>query len=106
MGEGPLSPQVQMAKRQRRGGNVNLLKGRCLRGPVGRRYARAAAAVSGMDRFSDTNWQNLEQYVAQLAAHAKQPVQPAQTRAQTRRVIRSRYLDSHRTGDWLNRWWD
>ena len=69
-------------------------------------YARAAAAVSGMDRFSETNWQNLDQHVAQLAAQAKQPAQPAQPQARPQRIIRSRYLDSNRTGDWLKRWWD
>jgi phage terminase large subunit GpA-like protein len=67
-------------------------------------YARAAAAVSGMDRFSDANWQNLEQHVAQLAAQAKQPSESARPQARPSRVIRSRYLDSHRIENWFDRW--
>jgi hypothetical protein len=59
-----------------------------------------------MDRFSDTNWQNLEQHVAKLAEQAKQPDQPARPQARPQRIIRSRYLDSNQTWDWLKRWWD
>jgi len=67
-------------------------------------YARAAAAVYGMDRFSDADWQKLDQHVAQLAAQANQPSESARPQAQPRRIIRSGWLDSYRTENWFERW--
>ena len=67
-------------------------------------YARAAAAVCGMDRFGDDAWRTLEQNLAQRVAQAGQPPQP---RAPQERPIRYRFerpwIDPERTKNWFNR---
>ncbi len=60
-------------------------------------YARAAAAVFGMDRLNDAHWQTLEDQLAQQLNKTAQPPQPP------RRVIRYRFSGLERTGDWFNR---
>jgi phage terminase large subunit GpA-like protein len=65
-------------------------------------YARAAAAVCGMDRFTDAHWQTLEQ---QLAAAAKQAQLPFAVTPPTpaERPIRHRWLDPEIKGNWFDR---
>ena len=67
-------------------------------------YARAAAAVYGMDRFNDAAWGTLDQRMAELIRQAKQPsgTPPPQLPPQ-RRVIRSRWLDPDLTRNWWDR---
>jgi phage terminase large subunit GpA-like protein len=62
-------------------------------------YARAAAAIYGMDRFTDQVWNALEQNMAELTKRVGQPPRPAQPAA--RRVIRSRWIDPELTRDWF-----
>jgi phage terminase large subunit GpA-like protein len=62
-------------------------------------YARAAAAVYGMDRFTDDSWRTLEGYLMHLADPARRTV--AQTTAQ--RPIRARWIDPDQTRDWFRR---
>jgi len=60
-------------------------------------YARAAAAVCGIDRFTEDTWRTLEQQLA----HAGQPA--AQPAARTERPIRYRWIDPEGTRGWLGR---
>ncbi len=68
-----------------------------------RRYARAAAAVVGLDRFRDAEWKLLEQALSDVAkgqasaptTDAGEPVAPAAStpaRLKPRRIGRSKYL--------------
>jgi phage terminase large subunit GpA-like protein len=76
-------------------------------------YARAAAAIVGIDRWSDARWRALERYVGteQPAAPvpAEPPLAPAQAQAATP-GRRARWI-LERRGGWLPRsrgrsWWD
>jgi phage terminase large subunit GpA-like protein len=71
-------------------------------------YARAAAAVCGIDRFTDSSWLALEQRLAaapkQVAESPSSAVPPPRVRE--RRIIRSSWLNSNRTSNWLDRWWE
>jgi phage terminase large subunit GpA-like protein len=60
-------------------------------------YARAAAAVYGMDRFTDDSWAALEEYLMQLADPTRK-VSPS-----TARPIRSRWIDPNQTRNWFRR---
>ena len=63
-------------------------------------YARAAAAVCGIDRMTDADWQALEQRMAQ-AGQAPQPQAPAQRRIRYRFGVD--WIDPERTKNWLDR---
>jgi phage terminase large subunit GpA-like protein len=63
-------------------------------------YARAAAAVYGMDRFTEESWQALEEYLMQLADPARRTVSESTTRE---RPIRARWIDPELTKDWFSR---
>ena len=65
-------------------------------------YARAAAAVYGMDRFTDSAWQTLEGNLAELVKQVEQPLRPAMPPGPPQRPIRSPWLDD-RCKDWLRR---
>jgi len=72
-------------------------------------YARAAAAVYGMDRFTDAVWQALEQQLAERVKQAGQPPTPVPPQAPSRHAIRSRWMDGNwinreRSRNWFNRW--
>jgi len=64
-------------------------------------YARAAAAVYGMDRFTDVTWRALEEYLMQLADPARTTVSQSTAREGP---IRARWIDPERTKDWFSRW--
>ncbi|HWR51682.1 MAG TPA: phage terminase large subunit family protein [Bryobacteraceae bacterium] len=65
-------------------------------------YARAAAAVHGMDRFTEAHWKALEEQVARLAVQPQSaPPQPPESR---RRQTGSMWIDSYRTSNWFDRW--
>jgi phage terminase large subunit GpA-like protein len=51
-------------------------------------YARAAAAVYGMDRFNDAVWQELEGRLAERSKRVGQPQRPAQPQGPPQRKIR------------------
>jgi phage terminase large subunit GpA-like protein len=63
-------------------------------------YARAAAAVYGVDRFTDHTWQALAERLAELAEQGSLPLTTAPP-AQTENP--SRWLDPERTRNWFNR---
>lgn len=63
-------------------------------------YARAAAAVYGVDRFTDHTWQTLAERLAELAEQGTLPLTPAPP-AQTERPIR--WIDPQLTRNWFNR---
>ncbi len=41
-----------------------------------RSYARAAAAVAGMDHYTDATWKTIEDYIAERAKRVGQPAAP------------------------------
>jgi phage terminase large subunit GpA-like protein len=48
-------------------------------------YARAAAAVHGIDRFDESSWKKLEEWIASLSPSATpRPVRPQRQRLQIR----------------------
>src|ERR1700722_668275 len=57
-----------------------------------RSYARAAAAVYGMDRFNDGIWSGLEDRVEEMSKRVGQPQQPAAPAGPPQRTIRGRLL--------------
>jgi phage terminase large subunit GpA-like protein len=65
-------------------------------------YARAAAAICGLDRFTDETWQTLEQHLAALAEQARQGNPAAPPPKPTERPIRY-WIDPKQTRDWLKR---
>jgi phage terminase large subunit GpA-like protein len=65
-------------------------------------YARAAAAICGMDRFTDETWQTLEQHLAALAEQARQGNPAIPPPKPTERPIRY-WIDPKQTRDWLKR---
>ena len=67
-------------------------------------YARAAAAVCGMDRFTENDWQVLEEQVGELVKQAQQP-RPAPPPAPQRsiRYQMDPWIDRGRTGNWFDR---
>jgi phage terminase large subunit GpA-like protein len=56
-------------------------------------YARAAAAVYGMDRFHDVAWKTLEGRLDELSRQVGQPPRPPEPARPPRRPIRGRFLD-------------
>jgi phage terminase large subunit GpA-like protein len=65
-------------------------------------YSIAAAAVYGMDRFTDTVWQTLEERMAEMSKQVGQPVRPAQPPRPPKRPIRGRWIDNYGGGGY--RW--
>jgi phage terminase large subunit GpA-like protein len=65
-------------------------------------YARAAAAVYGMDRFTDASWQALEQHVTQLVKETGQGPTEAPPQPPRQRPIRY-WIDPDLTRGWLDR---
>ena len=65
-----------------------------------RTYARAAAAVYGMDRFSDDVWRTVEERLAQLEKQAALGSQAEPRPVPQRRVIRSSWIDPSLTRNW------
>jgi phage terminase large subunit GpA-like protein len=63
-------------------------------------YARGAAAVFGMDRFTENEWQILEQELAELVKRGGLP-KPQAPRERT--VTRSPWIDPEKTRNWFNR---
>ena len=63
-------------------------------------YSRAAAAVLGIDRFREADWQTLEQDMAELVQRGglPKPTPPNQ-----RTVTRSPWIDPEKTRNWFNR---
>jgi phage terminase large subunit GpA-like protein len=57
-----------------------------------RNYARAAAAVYGMDRFMDAHWQTLEGRLLELTRQVGQPPRPAEPPRPPQRPVRG-YFD-------------
>jgi phage terminase large subunit GpA-like protein len=57
-----------------------------------RNYARAAAAVYGMDRFMDAHWQTLEGRLLELTRQVGQPPRPAERPRPPQRPVRG-YFD-------------
>jgi phage terminase large subunit GpA-like protein len=55
-------------------------------------YARAAAAVYGMDRFNDTVWKTLEDRVGELLKRVGQPATPQQPAGPPQRTVRYRFV--------------
>jgi phage terminase large subunit GpA-like protein len=47
-----------------------------------RTYARAAAAVAGMDRYTDVTWKTIEDNIAERAKRVGQPAAPATNQPQ------------------------
>jgi len=66
-------------------------------------YARAAAAVCGMDRFTNEVWQALEQQLAALAEQARQGTPAAPPPKPRERPIRDPWIDPQLTRNWFNR---
>ncbi len=64
-------------------------------------YARAAAAVHGMDLGTDADWDRLCVDLAELVMQAKDPDRTPSPRAQRPRVIHSPYIGN--TNDWFDR---
>jgi len=67
-----------------------------------RTYARAAAAVYGMDRFDDAVWKTLDVRVAELSQRVGQP-RPEQPTSPPQRRIRGRFIDMSNDRD-MFRW--
>jgi phage terminase large subunit GpA-like protein len=63
-------------------------------------YARAAAAVCGLDRFTDDDWQILERQVTTLVEQARKP-RPTTTPASPQR--KTPWIDRNLTRNWLSR---
>jgi phage terminase large subunit GpA-like protein len=61
-------------------------------------YARAAAAVYGMDRFTDDSWAAIEEYLKQLADPMRRTVSQS-----TARPRRSRWINPDQTKNWFRR---
>jgi phage terminase large subunit GpA-like protein len=59
-----------------------------------RTYARAAAAVYGIDRFTDAVWQTLEGRLAELSAQVGQVARRPQPQGPPQRKIRGYFLDN------------
>ena len=62
-------------------------------------YARAAAAVHGIDRYSEADWKRLEQHLSDLAAPPPQPP-PQRPLQQDQRFRQIGWLDIGRTIRW------
>ena len=56
-------------------------------------YARAAAAVYGMDRFHDVAWKTLEGRLDELSRQVGQPPRPPEPARPPKRPIRGRFLN-------------
>ncbi len=56
-----------------------------------RTYARAAAAVYGMDRFNDLSWKTLEERLLELTRQVGQPPRPAEQPRSPQRPVRGRF---------------
>jgi phage terminase large subunit GpA-like protein len=65
-------------------------------------YLRAAAAVYGMDRFTDAVWQALEERMAELSKQMGQQARPTQPPRPPQRPIRGRWIDNYGAGGY--RW--
>lgn len=65
-------------------------------------YARAAAAVLGMDRFTETNWQTLEKQLADAAKQAQLPFTPTPPPPGESRDDR-KWIDPESTRNWFQR---
>jgi len=61
-----------------------------------RTYARAAAAVYGMDRFTDVVWTTLEGRVAELSKRVGQPARPEQPTGPPPRTLRGRFFTNEK----------
>ena len=63
-------------------------------------YARAAAAVLGMDRLTESDWQKLEQDLAELVerGNVSKPSPPKE-----RPATRHPWMDPEKTRNWFNR---
>jgi hypothetical protein len=57
-----------------------------------RTYARAAAAVYGMDRFTDATWKTLEERIAERVRQIGQPPRLVQPSGPPQRTIRGRFF--------------
>ena len=57
-----------------------------------RSYARAAAAVYGMDRFNDAVWSGLEDRLEEMSKKLGQPQQAAPPAGPPQRTIRGRFF--------------
>jgi Phage terminase large subunit (GpA) len=57
-----------------------------------RTYARAAAAVYGIDRFNDLSWKTLEGRLAELSRQVGQPPRPPERSRPTQRPIRGFFI--------------
>jgi phage terminase large subunit GpA-like protein len=57
-------------------------------------YARAAAAIYGLDRFEEQHWRRMEAALARVAADDErdEPAPRPSTRPPSRRVIHSGYM--------------
>ena len=66
-------------------------------------YARAAAAVYGVDRFTDETWQALQEQMAELVMQAGKPPGAAPPPARSQRSIRQPWIDPERTRNWFDR---
>jgi hypothetical protein len=64
-------------------------------------YARAAAAVHGVDRFTDHTWQTLAERLAELAEQGTLPLTPTPP-AQIERPIRY-WIDPEQSRNWFKR---
>jgi phage terminase large subunit GpA-like protein len=64
-------------------------------------YARAAAAVLGMDRFTETSWQTLESQLAEAARQVHLPFVP--TPPPTESDASGSWFDREKTKNWLQR---
>jgi phage terminase large subunit GpA-like protein len=58
----------------------------------GRCYARASAAVYGMDRFNEAVWSGLEDRLQEMSKKVGQPQQPAPAAGPPQRTIRGRFF--------------
>ena len=65
-------------------------------------YARAAAAICGLDRFTEETWQALEQHLAALAEQAQQGLPAAPPPKPAERPVRY-WIDPEQTRDWFQR---
>jgi hypothetical protein len=58
------------------------------------RYARAAAAIYGLDRFDERHWRRMEEALSRSVERADEPVPSARPSARppARQVIQSGYM--------------